>query len=114
MTEAMADRTGTSSLSKRIRAETDPRGQDSRPPAYARSAPPDGTGPAGCWRWIGEQYTARADLLAVLMARLSTDPETVKRGRVTEQMANRRIQAWRRPAWCSRRSSWPTRRPRCG
>jgi hypothetical protein len=45
--------------------------------------------------WVGEQYTVRADLLAVLMARLSSDPQTVARGRVAGRVARRRIQAWR-------------------
>ncbi|MEW6474217.1 MAG: hypothetical protein AB1679_18350 [Actinomycetota bacterium] len=45
--------------------------------------------------WIGEQYTVRVDLLAVLMARHSDDPEAKARGRVTQQTVSRRVVAWR-------------------
>ena len=45
--------------------------------------------------WIGEQYTCRADLLAVLMARQSDDTEARQRGRLVARVVNRRIQAWR-------------------
>jgi hypothetical protein len=46
--------------------------------------------------WIGEQYTLRVDLLAVLMARHSDDPEAQTRGRLTHQTVSRRLQAWKR------------------
>ena len=45
--------------------------------------------------WIGEQYTVRADLLGVLMARHSDDPEARERGRLAPRVVNRRVQAWR-------------------
>ena len=44
--------------------------------------------------WIGEQYTVRVDLLAVLMARHSDDPAARERGRVTQQTVFRRVVAW--------------------
>jgi hypothetical protein len=46
--------------------------------------------------WIGEQYTIRVDLLAVLMAQRSDDPATRATGRVTQQSVSRRVVAWRR------------------
>jgi hypothetical protein len=46
-------------------------------------------------RWIGEQYSVRADLLAVLMARHSDDPSAQARGALAPRVVNRRIQAWR-------------------
>jgi hypothetical protein len=45
--------------------------------------------------WCGEQYTVRTDLLAVLMARHSDDPEAKARGRLVPRLVNRRVQAWR-------------------
>jgi hypothetical protein len=45
--------------------------------------------------WIGEQYTVRVDLLAVLMAQHSEDPAARARGRVTQQTVSRRVVAWR-------------------
>jgi hypothetical protein len=45
--------------------------------------------------WVGEQYTCRADLLSVLMARHSEDPEARARGRLVSRVVNRRVQAWR-------------------
>lgn len=45
--------------------------------------------------WIGEQYTVRVDLLAVLMARHSDDAAAKARGRVTQQTVSRRVVAWR-------------------
>jgi hypothetical protein len=45
--------------------------------------------------WCGEQYTVRTDLLAVLMARASDDPEARARGRLVPRVVNRRVQAWR-------------------
>jgi hypothetical protein len=45
--------------------------------------------------WTGEQYTCRADLLGVLMARHSDDPEGRARGRLVPRVVNRRVQAWR-------------------
>jgi hypothetical protein len=45
--------------------------------------------------WIGEQYTVRVDLLAVLMAQHSDDPAAKTRGRVTQQTVSRRVVAWR-------------------
>jgi len=45
--------------------------------------------------WTGEQYTCRADLLGVLMARASDDPEAQARGRLVPRVVNRRVQAWR-------------------
>jgi hypothetical protein len=49
----------------------------------------------GLLAWCGEQYTLRADLLAVLMARASDDPEARERGRLASRVVNRRVQAWR-------------------
>jgi hypothetical protein len=46
-------------------------------------------------RWIGEQYSVRADLLGVLMARHSDDPDAQDRGALAPRVVNRRIQAWR-------------------
>ena len=46
--------------------------------------------------WIGEQYTVRVDLLSVLMARHSDDPDAKTRGRLTHQTVSRRLQAWKR------------------
>ena len=46
--------------------------------------------------WCGEQYTVRADLLAVLMARASDDPEAKARGRLSKQAVARRVLAWKR------------------
>jgi hypothetical protein len=46
--------------------------------------------------WIGEQYTVRADLLAVLMAQHGDDAAARARGRVTQQTVSRRVVAWRR------------------
>jgi hypothetical protein len=45
--------------------------------------------------WCGEQYTVRTDLLSVLMARYSHDPEARRRGRLVGRVVNRRVQAWR-------------------
>jgi hypothetical protein len=45
--------------------------------------------------WCGEQYTVRTDLLSVLMARHSDDPEARRRGRLVGRVVNRRVQAWR-------------------
>jgi hypothetical protein len=47
-------------------------------------------------RWIGEQYCARGDLVALLMARHSSDPATQAAGQVGAWVAQRRIGAWRR------------------
>ena len=49
----------------------------------------------GLLAWCGEQYTVRTDLLAVLMARASDDPEAKERGRLVARVVNRRVQAWR-------------------
>jgi hypothetical protein len=46
--------------------------------------------------WIGEQYTVRTDLLAVLMAQSSDDDDARARGRLTPQAARRRVGVWRR------------------
>ncbi len=46
--------------------------------------------------WIGEQYTVRTDLLAVLMAQLSDDDDARLRGRLAPQAARRRVGVWRR------------------
>ena len=46
-------------------------------------------------RWIGEQYSVRADLLGVLMARHSDDPAVRARGTLAPRVVTRRIQAWR-------------------
>src|SRR5437867_6294166 len=46
-------------------------------------------------RWIAEQYCVRGDLLAVLMARHSSDETVRAAGRVTDTAANRRIGVWR-------------------
>jgi|GEM_PF-4107534 len=46
-------------------------------------------------RWIGEQYCARGDLLAVLMARHSTDDGARTAGRVSDPAVRRRVGAWR-------------------
>jgi hypothetical protein len=46
-------------------------------------------------RWIGEQYCARSDLLAVLMAQHSTDQTVRAAGRVSDTATHRRIGAWR-------------------
>ncbi len=45
--------------------------------------------------WIGEQYTVRVDLLAVLMAQHSDDPEAKRRGRLRHQTVSRRLSAWK-------------------
>lgn len=45
--------------------------------------------------WIGEQYTVRTDLLAVLMAQASDDVDARARGRLTAQAVRRRVGAWR-------------------
>jgi hypothetical protein len=45
--------------------------------------------------WIGEQYTVRVDLLAVLMAQHSDDPEAKARGRLRHQTVSRRLLAWK-------------------
>ena len=45
--------------------------------------------------WCGEQYTVRVDLLGVLMAALSGDPEVRARGRLTQQTVWRRLDGWR-------------------
>jgi|SRR5581483_5830849 len=45
--------------------------------------------------WIGEQYCCRGDLLAMLMARHSTDPAVQVAGQVVPWVAQRRIAAWR-------------------
>jgi hypothetical protein len=45
--------------------------------------------------WCGEQYIVRADLLAVLMARASDDPQAQARGRLVPRVVNRRVRAWR-------------------
>lgn len=45
--------------------------------------------------WIGEQYTVRVDLLAMLMAKHSDDPAAQNRGRVAQQTVSRRVIAWR-------------------
>jgi len=45
--------------------------------------------------WIGEQYTVRTDLLAVLMAQQSDDEDARARGRLTQQAARRRVGVWR-------------------
>ena len=45
--------------------------------------------------WTGEQYTIRTDLLSVLMARHSDDPDARRRGRLVPRVVNRRVQAWR-------------------
>jgi hypothetical protein len=45
--------------------------------------------------WCAEQYTVRVDLLAVLMAQHSADPEARARGRVTHQVVSRRLLAWK-------------------
>ena len=49
----------------------------------------------GLLAWVGEQYTVRTDLLAVLMAEASDDPEARERGRLVARVVNRRVQAWR-------------------
>ena len=46
-------------------------------------------------RWVGEQYSVRADLLGVLMARHSDDPAARTKGSLVPRVVNRRIQAWR-------------------
>jgi hypothetical protein len=46
-------------------------------------------------RWVGDQYSVRADLLGVLMARHSDDPTAQARGALVPRVVNRRIQAWR-------------------
>jgi hypothetical protein len=46
-------------------------------------------------RWIGEQYSVRADLLGVLMARHSDHDAARTRGALAPRVVNRRIQAWR-------------------
>lgn len=46
-------------------------------------------------RWVGEQYCARGDLVAVLMARWSADETVRAAGRVVPWVAQRRIAAWR-------------------
>jgi hypothetical protein len=46
-------------------------------------------------RWCAEQYTVRVDLLAVLMAQHSDDPQARARGRVTHQVVSRRVLAWK-------------------
>ena len=45
-------------------------------------------------RWVGEQYAARADVLAVLLARLS--PAEVPSGFVTERVVRRVLERWER------------------
>ena len=45
--------------------------------------------------WIGEQYTVRVDLLAVLMAQHSDDLEAKRRGRLRHQTVSRRMLAWK-------------------
>ena len=49
----------------------------------------------GLLAWCGEQYTVRTDLLAVLMARASEDPEARQRGRLAGQVVSRRVRAWK-------------------
>jgi hypothetical protein len=46
-------------------------------------------------RWVGEQYSVRADLLGVLMACHSDDPAAQARGALAPRVVNRRVQAWR-------------------
>ena len=55
--------------------------------------------------WCGEQYTVRTDLLAVLMARYSEDPEAQARGRLTHQTVSRRLQAWKHAGLVKSRTS---------
>lgn len=45
--------------------------------------------------WIGEQYAIRGDLLEVVMARHTDDPEAKARGWLTQQTVSRRVVAWR-------------------
>jgi hypothetical protein len=45
--------------------------------------------------WCGEQYTVRFDLLGVVMAMLSEDPEIRAKGSVTRQAVSKRVRAWR-------------------
>jgi hypothetical protein len=46
-------------------------------------------------RWVGEQYSVRADLLGFLMARHSDHPNARTKGSLAPRVVNRRIQAWR-------------------
>lgn len=46
-------------------------------------------------RWVGEQYSVRADLLGVLMARHSDDEAARSKGSLAARVVNRRIHAWR-------------------
>jgi hypothetical protein len=52
--------------------------------------------PGGCLGDGPGQYTIRGDLLEVIMAQYSDDPEAKARGRLTQQTVSRRVVAWRR------------------
>jgi hypothetical protein len=56
--------------------------------------------------WIGEQYCARGDLLAVLMAAHSTDEAARTGGRVSDAAVRRRVGAWRAAGLVATQQFW--------
>ena len=76
-------------------------------PRSARRAPWD-AGPEAtardlaALRFVGEQYAARLDVLAVLLGRLS--PATVRdAGRLGERTVRQRVERWEQAGWAERR-----------
>src|SRR5688500_18631536 len=98
MTEAMQDRTPALptlfEVGERLPALTTVAAPSKAPNRRQRRLPLPGR---HVWllRWIGELYTVRTALLAVLVARQSIDREVLARGTVSGRMAERRIKAWR-------------------
>jgi hypothetical protein len=53
-------------------------------------------------RFVGEQYTARSDVLSVLLGRLS--PATVRKaGRLGDRTVRQRVERWEAAGWAERR-----------
>jgi hypothetical protein len=53
-------------------------------------------------RFVGEQYTARSDVLAVVLGRLS--PATVRSaGRLGDRTVRQRVERWEAAGWAERR-----------
>jgi hypothetical protein len=49
-------------------------------------------------RWIGEQYTARLDVVALLLSRLAPEPV----GLLSRRTVRQRITRWEQAGWISR------------